>query len=298
MMNQVKTVMLLGALSAILLGVGGYLAPGYFVVFVFLAIALNFGAYFWSDKLVLRMQRAQEVAPHQAPSLHAMIDELAAEANIPKPKVYVVPEAQPNAFATGRNPEHGAVAVTEGILSMLSQRELKGVLAHELAHIKNRDILIATIAAAIASAIALLANIVQFAAIFGGMSSDEDDGGSMLGGLVLAFVAPIAATLVQLGISRSREFHADATGAEISRDPEALASALSKLELASTRIRPHVQPATASLFIVNPFKGGRSLSRLFSTHPPMEERIKRLRRLVHELGFAHSNTISGFERTI
>jgi heat shock protein HtpX len=277
-LNQLKTVVLLGALSAILIGLGGYLAPGYLYVFIGISILLNFGAYFWSDRIVLRMQGAREVAPHEAPRLHAMVDDLAARVEIPKPRVYIVPETQPNAFATGRNPAHAAVAVTEGILSLLSERELYGVLAHELAHIKHRDVLIATIAAAIASTVAYLANIMQFTAIFGGIS-DDDEGGSPLAALGLAIVAPLAATLVQLGISRSREYHADATGAEISGDPEALASALAKLQNASERIRPAVQPAIASLFIVNPFAGGRALVRLFSTHPPMEERIARLRQM-------------------
>jgi heat shock protein HtpX len=277
MLNQLKTVFLLGALSAILIGLGGYLAPGYLYVFIGISILLNFGAYFWSDKIVLRMQRAREVTRAEAPQLHAMVDELADRAAIPKPRVYVVAEIQPNAFATGRDPAHGAVAVTDGILSLLSERELRGVLAHELAHIKNRDILIATIAAAIASAVAYLANIMHFAAIFGGTSDDDD--GSPLASLGLAIVAPIAATLVQLGISRSREYHADATGAAISGDPAALASALEKLQYASKQIPSAAQPATASLFIVNPFSGGQSLANLFSTHPPMKERIARLRRM-------------------
>jgi heat shock protein HtpX len=180
MVNQLKTVVLLGALSAMLVGLGGYLALGYVYLFVGIAILFNFGAYFWSDKIVLRMQGAREVSPYEAPSLHTIVDELAARFGIPKPRVYVVPESQPNAFATGRNPKHGAVAATEGIMSLLSERELRGVLAHELAHIKNRNILIATIAAAIASAVAYLANIMQFAAIFGGGMSEDDEGASPL----------------------------------------------------------------------------------------------------------------------
>jgi heat shock protein HtpX len=205
------------------------------------------------------------------------VEELARRAEIPKPRVFVIPEAQPNAFATGRNPERGVVAVTEGIMAMLSERELRGVIAHELAHIKNRDILVASVAASISAAVTYIAQAVQFAAIFGGASREDEEGGSGIGGLALAFVAPIAATLVQLGISRSREYLADETGARLTGDPEALALALEKLELGARHIPAHVQPATASLFIVSPLSGGRSILSLFSTHPPMVERIARLR---------------------
>jgi heat shock protein HtpX len=277
MANQLKTVVLLGALSAMLIGIGGALGPGYLYGFTALALLMNLGAYFFSDKLVLRMHRAQPVTPAQAPELHRMVEEVARAAGVPKPRVYVIPEMQPNAFATGRNPEHGVVAVTEGIMQMLDARELKGVLAHEMAHIKNRDILVATVAAGIAGAVTYIANALQFSAFFGGGQSDDEESGSPAGMLLMAFVAPIAATMIQLGISRSREYMADETAARLTGDPEALARALEKLERGAQRIPAHVEPATASLFIVSPLAGGRSLLSLFSTHPPMGERIARLR---------------------
>jgi heat shock protein HtpX len=278
MANQLKTVVLLGALSALLIGIGGSLGPGYLYGFTALALLMNLGAYFFSHKIVLKMHRAQEVSPAQAPDLHRMIDEVARAAGVPKPRVYVIPEMQPNAFATGRNPEHGVVAVTEGIVQMLDARELKGVLAHEMSHIKNRDILVATVAAGIAAAVTYIAHALQFSAFFGGgHSDDEEGGGSMVGMLAMAFVAPIAATLIQLGISRSREYMADETAARLTGDPEALARALEKLERGAQRIPAHVEPATASLFIVSPLAGGRSMMSWFSTHPPMQERIARLR---------------------
>lgn len=279
MKNQLKTLLLLGVLSAILIGIGGALGPGYLYGFTALALLLNLGAYFFSDRIVLAMHHAHEVPRDQAPALHRMVEELARTAGIPKPRVFVIPEAQPNAFATGRNPERGVVAVTEGIVDLLTERELKGVLAHEMAHIKNRDILVATIAAGIAAAVTYIAHAAQFAAIFGGRSDDHEERGSLLGSLLLVLVAPIAATLIQLGISRSREYLADETGARLTGDPEALARALEKMEAAQHRIPAHVEPATASLFIVSPLSGGRSLMGLFSTHPRMEERIRRLRGL-------------------
>ncbi|AUX47981.1 protease [Sorangium cellulosum] len=276
MKNQIKTILLLGVLSAILVGIGGSLGPGYLVLFGVLALVMNLGAYFMSDRIVLAMHRAAEVSPSEAPGLHRMVDELSRRAGIPKPRVFVIPDAQPNAFATGRNPEHGVVAVTEGILRLLSERELRGVLAHEIAHIKNRDILVSTIAAAFASGITWVAHAVSFAGVFGG-GSDDEEGASPLSGLALAIVAPIAATLVQLGISRSREFMADETGAKLSGDPEALASALSKLERGAEIVPSEAaRPATASLFIVNPLTGAGSLLRWFSTHPTTEERVSRL----------------------
>ena len=276
MKNQIKTILLLGILSAILIGFGGMLGRGWVIGFTILALAMNLGAYFFSDKLVLRMHRAQPVEERDAPRLYAIVRELAMRAQIPMPRLFVIPSAQPNAFATGRNPEHGVVAVTQGITQLLTERELRGVLAHELAHIRNRDILVSTIAAAVAGAISFIGNMLQWTAIFGGGS--DDDGPNPIGALVLAIVAPIAATLVQLGISRSREFLADETGARISGDPDALASALEKLERAAHHVPPATAtPATASLFIVNPFSGTRGLISLFSTHPAMEERIRRLR---------------------
>jgi heat shock protein HtpX len=276
MRNQIKTILLLGVLSAILIGFGGLLGRGWVIGFTVLAMAMNLGAYFFSDKIVLRMHRAQPVTESQAPRLYATVRELAMRANIPMPRVFIIPDSQPNAFATGRNPEHGVVAVTQGILQLLSERELRGVLAHELAHIKNRDILVSTIAAAVAGAISFIGNMLQWTAIFGG--GGDDDAPNPIAAIALAIVAPIAATLVQLGISRSREFLADETGARISGDPEALASALEKLEMAAHRVAPMTAaPATASLFIVNPFSGTRGLVSLFSTHPAMAERIRRLR---------------------
>jgi heat shock protein HtpX len=238
---------------------------------------MNLGAYFYSDKLVLSMHGAQEVSPQEAPGLHRMVEELSQRAGIPKPRVFVMNEAQPNAFATGRNPEHGVVAVTAGILEVLDERELRGVLAHELAHIKNRDILVSTIAAAVASAVTYLAHAVGlFGSMFLGRDEDEGEGLSPLQVLALALVAPIAATLIQMGISRSREYLADQTGGEISGDPEALASALRKLEAGAMALPVEGRPATASLFIVSPFAGMQSILSLFSTHPRTEERVRRL----------------------
>jgi heat shock protein HtpX len=277
MKNQIKTILLLGILSAILIGFGGMLGRGWVVGFTILALAMNLGAYFFSDKLVLRMHGARPIEERDAPRLYAIVRELSTRAQIPMPRLFLIPSAQPNAFATGRNPEHGVVAVTQGIMQLLTERELRGVLAHELAHIRNRDILVSTIAAAVAGAISFIGNMLQWTAIFGGGGSDEE-GTNPFAALVLAIVAPIAATLVQLGISRSREFLADETGARISGDPEALASALEKLERAAHYVPPATAtPATASLFIVNPFSGTRGLVSLFSTHPAMDERIRRLR---------------------
>jgi heat shock protein HtpX len=276
MKNQLKTIALFGTLTALLVGFGGLIAPGYLYVFAALSLLMNLGAYFFSDRVVLRMHGATEVPREHAPELHAMVEELAQRAQIPKPRVFVIAEDAPNAFATGRNPEHGVVAVTEGIVRILDQRELRGVIAHELAHIKNRDILISSVAAAVASLISYAAQALTFSSLMGG-SSDDEEGGSPLGGLLVAIVAPIAATVVQLGISRSREYLADETGAAISGDPEALARALSKLERAAA-VTPPVQtaPATASLFIVNPFGAMERVSRLFSTHPDTAERVRRL----------------------
>ena len=277
MKNQIKTILLLGVLSTILIGFGAMLSRQWVAGFFILAMILNFVAYFWSDKIVLKMHRAHPVGQHDAPRLYAIVHELATRAQIPMPRLYRIPSPQPNAFATGRNPEHGVVAVTDGILQLLTERELRGVLAHELGHIKNRDILVSTVAAAIAGAIAYIANMLQWTAIFGGMSSD-DDSPSPVAALGLAIVAPVAATIVQLGISRSREYLADETGAALASDPEGLASALEKLERAAHVVPPAVSaPSTASLFIVNPFAGARGVANLFSTHPPMRERIRRLR---------------------
>jgi heat shock protein HtpX len=274
MKNQLKTILLLGTLSALLVGIGGMMGGSYLYLFGALAVLMNFVGYFWSDKIVLKMSGARELAPNEAPWLHNMVEELSYAAQIPKPRVYLIPEPQPNAFATGRNPQNGAVAVTQGIVDLLNERELRGVIAHELAHIKNRDILVSSVAATMAMAITYVAHALQFAAIFGGGRDSEERGSG--GGLLVALVAPIAAMLVQLGISRSREYLADETGARISGDPVALASALRKLHMGAQRIPADVAPATASLFIVNPLAAGETLMNLFSTHPPMEKRIERL----------------------
>lgn len=289
MWNQFKTVLLLGVLSALLIGIGSAVAPGLLWLFVALAIAMNVGAYFYSDRLVLRMHGAREVTREEAPELHTMVEELADRAGMPKPRIAVIQDDQPNAFATGRNPAHGVVAVTTGITRLLSRRELRGVLAHELGHIQNRDILIQSLAAVVGSVISGVANALQFGALFGGSSSDDEEG-SPAGGLLLAFVAPIAAMLVQMGISRSREYLADEAGARISGDPEALASALLKLQRAAEHIpAANPAPATASLFIVNPLAGFERMSRWFSTHPPIEDRVARLREIADRIPLSVAN---------
>jgi heat shock protein HtpX len=283
MKNQIKTILLLGVLSAVLISVGGALGPGYVYGFTVLAVLLNLGAYFFSDSIVLRMHGAEEVSPEQAPSLHRIVDELARRAQIPKPRVCVIPEEQPNAFATGRNPRHGVVAVTAGIMRILDERELRGVLAHEVAHIKNRDILVSTIAAVIAAAVSYLANVLSFAAFFGGGQEEGEEEAGAGGGLLLAMFAPVLAMLIQLGISRTREYLADEAGARLCGDPVALARALEKLELSAQQIPVAApQPATASLFIVNPLTGGSRLMHLFSTHPTTAERVRRLRALAQQ----------------
>jgi heat shock protein HtpX len=277
--NQIKTILLMGTLTALVVAFGALVAPGQLYLFAALALAMNLGAYFFSDRVVLRLHHAREVSVADAPELHAIVDELATRAQIPKPRVYVIPEQQPNAFATGRNPARGVVAVTEGLLQLLDRRELRGVLAHELAHIKNRDVLVASLAAAGAATVTYLAHALSFGSLFGnGREEGEGDSSeSAAGGLLGALVAPVAATVVQLGISRSREYLADESGARISGDPEALASALVKLEHASMLLPAQGTPATASLFIVNPFGAVESLARWFSTHPSTEERVRRLR---------------------
>jgi heat shock protein HtpX len=291
--DQIKSILLLGVLSAGLIALGGFISSEMMWVFTALAVVMNIGAYFFSDKLVLMMHRAREVGPQQAPELHRIVGELAARAGIPKPRVFIVNELQPNAFATGRNPSKGVVAVTTGILRILDERELRGVLAHEIGHIKNRDILVATIAATLAGAITHIANVLSFGALFGmGGHHDDDDGGNPLAALAVALVAPIAAMLVQLGVSRSREYLADRTGAQISGDPEALARALEKLEYAAHHVPAQVDPATASLFIVNPLE--RTVRSLFSTHPPMEERVRRLRALAGAPGASRPRLGYGF----
>jgi heat shock protein HtpX len=281
MSSVLRTTILLAALTALFLVIGGAIGgnQGMVVAFIF-ALLMNFASYWFSDKIVLSMYGAQEVSPHEAPELHRLVQRLAQRAGIPMPRVYIIPSDAPNAFATGRNPEHGAVAVTEGILRILGEDELAGVLAHELGHIRNRDTLIMTVAATLAGAITMLAHMAQWGALFGGLGrrDDEGNGGNMLGLLFMAILAPIAATLIQLAISRSREYFADSTGAAIAGSPLGLARALEKLHYASQRLPMEANPATAHLFIVNPLSGG-ALLNLFSTHPPIEERIRRLRRL-------------------
>jgi heat shock protein HtpX len=282
-MNSIKTVGLMTLLTVLLVLAGDYLGGrGGAQMFFLFALVMNLGSYWFSDKIVLKMYRAQQVTEQQAPELVGMIKKLAREAELPMPKVYITPQQTPNAFATGRNPAHAAVAVTQGILNILSPQELEGVLAHELAHVKNRDILIGTIAATIAGAITMLASMARWAALFGGLGSDDDDGGGGLGAIVMMILAPIAAMLIQMAISRSREFQADATGARICRAPLALANALEKLEARSRQIPMQANPATAHMFIVNPLSG-KSMMSLFSTHPPMLERVKRLQEIARDL---------------
>ncbi len=277
-MNTLKTGLLLGALTGLLMLLGGWFGGqnGVVIAFIF-AMVMNFGSYWFSDKIVLSMYHAQPVTEAQAPELYAMVKDLALRAGMPMPRVYIIPEETPNAFATGRNENHAVVAVTEGILRILGRDELEGVLAHELTHIRNRDILVGSIAATLAGAIVMLANMAQWAAMFGGGRSDDDEGGSNIVGLiVMAILAPIAATLIQMAISRSREYLADEGGAKVSGKPYGLAGALEKLSRASQAIPMNANPSTAHMFIVNPLTG-RSLMNLFSTHPPIEERIARLR---------------------
>lgn len=278
-MNTIKTGLLLGALTGLLMLIGGWFGGQNGVVIAFLfAMAMNFGSYWFSDKIVLSMYKAQPVSETEAPELYAMVKNLALRAAMPMPRVYIIPEETPNAFATGRNEHHAVVAVTEGILRILGRDELEGVIAHELTHIRNRDILVGSIAATLAGAIVMLANMAQWAAMFGGANRDDDEGGgsNIVGLILMAILAPIAATLIQMAISRSREYLADAGGAKISGKPYGLAGALEKLSRASQAIPMNANPSTAHMFIVNPLTG-RSLMNLFSTHPPIEERITRLR---------------------
>jgi len=274
MTNMIRTTVLLAGLTGLLLLIGGLLGGrgGMFLALVF-SFAMNFGAYWYSDKMVLKMYHAREVTPAEAPDLCAMVQRLAQNAGLPMPRVCIIDTPMPNAFATGRDPKHAAVAVTTGIMRILNRSELEGVVAHELAHIKNRDTLISTIAATIAGVITFLASMAQWSLIFGG--SDED-GGNPIAILAMAILAPIAATIIQLAISRGREFGADAGGARICGNPLALANALSKLDAASGAVRADVNPSTAHMFIINPLKG-KTMASLFSTHPSTEERISRLK---------------------
>jgi len=276
-MNGLKTMVLMVTLTLMLVFVGGLLGGKTGMTFALvMAFGINFITYWFSDKIVLKMYRAKPVTETEAPELYSIVRRLVQGAELPMPKICIMEQDQPNAFATGRNPEHGVVAVTTGIMRILSREELEGVIAHELAHIKNRDILVSTVAAAIAGAISYLAQMAQWAMIFGGSRNSEDNrGGNPIAALVMMIVGPIAAMMVQMAISRSREYGADAGGAHISGNPLYLANALKKLHTASQRIPMDANPATAHIFIVSPLSGG-GLLKLFSTHPPIEERVARL----------------------
>jgi heat shock protein HtpX len=281
MKNQLKTLLLLGTLSVVLIYFGSMFGPGYAWAMTIFTVVMNIGAYFFSDRIVLAMHGAKQVTQAEAPELYSMVSDLAMRASIPMPKLYIVPQQEPNAFATGRNPKHGAVACTEGLLRLMSPDELRGVIAHELAHIKNRDILITTVASIMAAAISNLSHIAQWSAIFGGGGRDDDSRASGMQTMVLALVAPIVALILQMAVSRSREYLADETGARIAGTPLGLANALRRLESYSGRYHSQFNPATASLYIVNPFAGLGGLTQLFSTHPASAERIRRLEEMAH-----------------
>jgi heat shock protein HtpX len=280
-MNTLKTMFLLTFMTVLLVFVGAAIGGRNGMIIAFgMALVMNFVSYWFSDKIVLSMYGARPVTEAQAPDLYAIVRRLSQKAGLPMPKVYIIPGETPNAFATGRNPEHGVVAVTEGIMRLLDREELEGVLSHELAHIKHRDILTGTVVATIAGAISMLAQMAQWAMIFGGGSRrDDNEGGSPIAALVMMIVAPIAAMLVQMAISRTREYEADRGGASIAGSPYGLANALQKLERGVKAVpMENAKPATAHMFIVNPLAGGGILN-LFSTHPPIAERVKRLREM-------------------
>ncbi len=283
MANRVKTYFLLILLTVLFVFIGSFFGKSGMIIAFIIALALNWFSYFFSDKIVLAMYRARPVSYNEAPDLHGLIEQLCQSGNIPKPSIYIIPSQSPNAFATGRDPNHAAVAVTEGILEILNEGELKGVLGHELSHVKNRDILIATIVATIAGAITMLARMLQWAAMFGGVDRDNRKGGvfSLIAMLLFAILAPIAAMIIQLAVSRSREYLADEGGAKLCGNPLYLANALKKLS-EGVRRNPMTtsNPSTSHLFIVNPFSA-KGLVNLFSTHPPMEERIKRLENMLN-----------------
>ena len=280
MSNTLKTTFLLALMTALVLWIGQALGGQQgMVIALVMAAVMNVGSWWFSDRIVLTMYRARELSQADAPELWATVHELALSAGMPMPRLYLVPSESPNAFATGRSPSHAAVAVTEGILRLLNRQELRGVLAHELSHVKNRDTLISAIAATLAGVILMVARMAQFAALFGGRRDDRQ-GASGLELLVMVIVAPLAAMLIQMAVSRSREYQADATGAQISHSPHDLASALEKIATASGRIPLPAGPATAHLWIVNPLRGG-WIGNLFSTHPPVEERIRRLRAMAY-----------------
>ncbi len=281
--NGLKTAILLGALSGLFAGLGYLIFGGVngLIFFMIIAGVMNFIAFWFSDKMALSMAGAREVTEQQEPGLHAIVRDVAELAGVPKPRVYVIENESPNAFATGRDPKHAVVAVTTGIRRILTDRELKGVIGHEMAHVKNRDILTSSIAATIAGAISYVQTMLIWGSMLGGLGGNRRDGGNVLFALLASMIAAFAAMLLQLAISRTREYQADASGAEYIHDPEALASALQKLEM-GVQMRPMQQTAgtqaTSALYIVHPFRGD-GLSNLFSTHPPLQERIKRLRRM-------------------
>jgi heat shock protein HtpX len=279
-MNTIKTMALMVGLTVLLVAVGGLWGRNGMMLFFVIAMVMNLVNYWFSDKIVLAMYGAKEVTDKEAPVLYSVTRELASRGQMPMPKVYLIPSGGLNAFATGRNPKHAAVAATEGLVQALSREELTGVMAHELSHVQNRDILIGTIAAAIAGAISMIANIAQWGMIFGGFGGRrDDDRGGGLGALLMIIVAPIAALLIQMAISRSREYQADASGARLCGNPRALASALRKLQMGTVRAPMQASPATAHMFIVNPLRGG-GITSWFSTHPPMEDRIARLESMI------------------
>jgi heat shock protein HtpX len=287
MTSQLKTLMLMAALSAVLIFMGGALGGQQGIMFALVfALIMNVGSYWYSDKIVLSMYRAQELAPEDAPVVHQIVEELARNAGVPKPRLYIVPQDAPNAFATGRDPEHGVIAVTQGIMRLLPPEQLRGVLAHEMAHIANRDILVQTVAGVIASAITAIANMLQWAMIFGGHRDEEGNSTNPLAAIALMILGPIAASLIQMAISRRREYMADAAGASYCKDPMALAYALNNLDAYSRNIPMQANPATENMFIVNPLTGG-SVQRLFSTHPPMEERIANLQEMARTGRYPH-----------
>ncbi len=287
MKNNMKTALLLGSLAGLMVFLGNLLGgrSGAMLGLVFAAV-MNLGSYWFSDRIALKMSRARPVSRGEAPELYAAVERLTRRAGLPMPSLHLIPSKQPNAFATGRNPSHAAVAVTEGILEILSPDELEGVLAHELAHVRNRDILIASVAATIAGAISFVATMARWGAMFGG-GDDDDNPGGIFGLLAASIVAPIAAMIMQMAVSRSREFAADALGAEIAGRPQGLASALRKLEVMSQRVPMAVNPSAAPMFIVNPLRGAwaQGASRMFSTHPPTEERISRLNEMAARTGY-------------
>ncbi|MDY6879229.1 MAG: zinc metalloprotease HtpX [Desulfatiglans sp.] len=276
--NWFKTSLLLGLLTALIVWIGDLLGGRQGMIIAFLlAMGINFFSYWYSDKIVLKTYKAREVIPQENHEIYQIVQDIARKADLPVPRVYIIPEKSPNAFATGRNPEHAAVAVTEGLLQLMDRDEIMGVISHEMAHIKNMDILIGSIAATMAGAIMIIANMARWTVFLGGGSDNDEEGGlGFIGLIIMSILAPLAAMLIQMAISRSREYHADETGASLAGQPFGLADALEKLGAYSRQLPMHSNPSTAHMFIVNPLRG-HSLTNLFSTHPPLEERIARLR---------------------